>query len=272
MMVTETAASASGLNRFYRRAKRAVHRRIRAGISSVIFRTIGYLCNRYRLPVVIEHRPDSDYDFGRIPDYGRLFQAWTKGNRPNNTGDLARLYMLILNFEQTLGQHVEGSFAELGVYKGNSAALLAHFARRHNRQLYLFDTFSGFDRRDLKGVDSVGRIEFTDTSLEGVRAFVGEDRVTYVPGFFPASAETIEMPEKLAIAHIDCDLYEPMRAALERFYPIMSPGGLLIMHDYSSGHWPGATKAVDEFFADKPESPILMPDKSGSAVVRIARR
>ena len=92
--------------------------------------------------------------------------------------------------------------------------------------------------------------------------------MTYVPGFFPESVKGVALPERLALAHIDCDLYEPMKAALESFYPRLSRGGLLIMHDYASGHWQGATRAVDEFFADKPEKPVIMPDKSGSAVIR----
>lgn len=40
------------------------------------------------------------------------------------------------------------------------------------------------------------------------------------------------------------------------------------MHDYSSLCWPGATEAVDQFFADKPEFIIPVPDKSGTCVVR----
>jgi hypothetical protein len=47
-----------------------------------------------------------------------------------------------------------------------------------------------------------------------------------------------------------------------------SAGGILVLHDYSSGHWQGAKTATDNFFSDKPEKPILMPDKSGSAIIR----
>jgi hypothetical protein len=57
-------------------------------------------------------------------------------------------------------------------------------------------------------------------------------------------------------------------SGLEYFYPRMVPGGFLIIHDYGSLTWEGAEKAVDTFFADKPESVIPIPDSSGSAVVR----
>jgi hypothetical protein len=71
--------------------------------------------------------------------------------------------------------------------------------------------------------------------------------------------------------HIDCDLYEPIRAALEYFYPRMVPGGYIVMHDYTSMAWNGAERAIDEFFADKPESVIPLPDGAGSCVARRAR-
>lgn len=77
------------------------------------------------------------------------------------------------------------------------------------------------------------------------------------------------IPEGTAFAmvHLDCDLYLPTKAALEFFYPKMVRGGLLILHDYDSGCWPGVTLAADEFFADKPEGLIRIPDKSGTAAM-----
>jgi hypothetical protein len=121
-------------------------------------------------------------------------------------------------------------------------------------------------------VDSEQHIHFTDTSLAGVQKLVGTESVTYVQGFFPESARNINitMPQTVAVAHIDCDLYAPMKAGLEWFYPRLSPGGITLLHDYSSGHWPGATQAVDEFFKHLPDKPILAPDKSGTAIVRKA--
>ena len=42
------------------------------------------------------------------------------------------------------------------------------------------------------------------------------------------------MPEDMvfALVHLDCDLYAPMRAGLEFFYPKLVPGGFMIIHDY----------------------------------------
>ena len=46
----------------------------------------------------------------------------------------------------------------------------------------------------------------------------------------------------------------------------MDRGAVLIVHDCNSA-WAGSRQALDEFFADKPEHPVFMPDKSGSAVI-----
>jgi len=248
-------------------AKR-LRRRIRRYVSWAVFRSVGHWLNKYRLPYIIEHRPDFHGTYGQMHDYDALRRGWVHGNQTNNGGDFARFYGLYLNIKQVLDEGVIGDFVELGVYKGNSAVMLAHFGRNACRHTYLFDTFSGFDSRDFKAEDESTRVLFTDTSLEAVQALVGKDGVTYVPGFFPESLAGTSLPDAIAVAHIDCDLYQPMKAAIAEFYPRLSPGGILIMHDYASGGWPGARRAVDEFFRDKPENVIVFPDKSGTALVR----
>jgi tetratricopeptide (TPR) repeat protein len=216
----------------------------------------------------VSHRPDSDAVFHSHPEFAALLPKWTIHNSENNSGDLSRLYLLMLNVKQVLGEGVPGQLAELGVYRGNSAAVLAHYARQFGRQLYLFDTFKGFDTRDLKGVDGSVPQGFQGTSLDLVRAVVGDEAVSYLPGYFPESIPPGLTSETFAIAHIDCDLYEPFKASLAFFYPRLAPGGMLILHDYSSGYFAGAKQAVDEFTRTIPEQPVLMSDKSGTAILR----
>jgi len=193
---------------------------------------------------------------------------WTKGNYVNNAGDLSRYYFLTLTCDQIIEEGLKGNIAELGVYKGNSAYLLAKLARHLETTAYLFDTFQSFDVRDLD--DQTLRVQgaFSDTSLETVRELTGEDNTRFIQGYFPESLNQLPDDLRFCLVHLDCDLYAPFKAALEYFYPRLVDGGFLIMHDYSSYVWDGVEKAVDEFFADKPERPILIPDKSGSAVIR----
>jgi len=74
--------------------------------------------------------------------------------------------------------------------------------------------------------------------------------------------------KKFSLVHLDCDLKKPTMAALEYFYPRIVKGGFLVMHDHSSYCWKGAEEAINEFFKDKPEWVIPVPDKSGSCVIR----
>jgi len=192
------------------------------------------------------------------------------GNKPSY-GDISRFYFFCLAFDQMTKEGVRGDVAELGTYRGETATVLGKMARRLGTTAWILDTFEGFNPADLQGVDAAHAMEFADTSLEAVRALVGEQNVRYVKGYFPESAS--QMPDDLSfcLVHIDCDLYAPISHALKYFYPRLVPGGYLIVHDYASLAWDGAERAVDEFFADKPEAVIPLTDGCGSAVIRKAR-
>jgi len=207
---------------------------------------------------------------GGTLDFDRSLAGFVKDSETNRS-DMARFYAFCLMFDQITKEGIAGDVAELGVYRGHTATLLAGFARRSNRRAWLLDTFEGFRDEDFVGVDAAQRVQFTDTSLEAVRAFVGEENTTYVEGFFPETAVHLPADGRYCLVHVDCDLHKPIAAALDYFYPRMTPGGFLVIHDYASLWWPGAEQAVDEFFADKPESVVPMPDISGSVVVRKAK-
>ena len=226
---------------------------------------------RSKSRLYVAYRPDSDVDFDAHRELRELSEKWIWKNTVNNAGDLPRLYALSMNVKQVMAEGIPGDFAELGVYRGNSAAVLAHYARRYHRSVFLFDTFEGFAVSDLAGVDANKSMEFIDTSLDLVRQNVGDDSVNYIKGHFPASITDEVADRRFSIVHLDCDLYEPTKAALEFFYPRMPSGGLFIMHDYSSLHWDGTKKAIDEFLSQIADKLILIPDKSGTAMLRKSR-
>jgi O-methyltransferase len=182
--------------------------------------------------------------------------------------DQTRFFAFCLIIDQLVKDKVPGEFAELGVFKGNSAQFLASVARRLDRTTYLLDTFEGFDGRDLAENESQLKGAFADTSLEAVRAKVGDEQTVFIKGYFPETASHIPDDASFAFVHIDCDLGEPMMAGLRYFYPRVKPGGFIVMHDYNSLYWDGAEQAIDSFFADKPESIIPLPDFCGSVAVR----
>lgn len=221
----------------------------------------------------VSWQPDSYARFGAHPDFDSLYDRFTKDNFQNNGGDLTRLWSLILNCSKLIEEGVGGDFAELGVWRGNTAAILAHFASRNGRKVWLFDTFEGFDAKDLEGVDASVPQIFSDTSVGVVQEVIGSASscCEFIKGYFPGSFVEPYTEQSFALVSLDCDLYKPMAAGLELFYSRMPKGGMFFLHDYSSKCWPGTTEAVDEFCKRTGEFPILLPDKSGSAVIRKSR-
>ena len=57
---------------------------------------------------------------------------------------------------------------------------------------------------------------------------------------------------KINLVHIDVDLYEPTKVALEQCWPLMVSGGVVVLDEYAFLEWPGETQAVDEFIGSLP--------------------
>jgi len=212
------------------------------------------------------YRPDFQTYLHRIKDYKKLFNTWTVNSPANEAGDMVRFYFLFLQLEDLAKRNVEGDIAELGVFMGTTAKLFKQMLP--GKKIHLFDTFEGFSERDLDAEK-----EYSDavehafaTSIENVKAFVGEEETYYYQGYFPDTAEKLEDDIKFCLIHLDADLYKPQLEGMKFFYDKINPGGLLIIHDCNNG-FSGSRKALDEFFADKPEIPIFIPDKSGTSVI-----
>ncbi len=144
---------------------------------------------------------------------------------------------------------VPGIIAEVGVYRGGSARLIC--AVKGSRDLHLFDTFAGLpeagehDAKFQKGGFA--------SSIDEVRNFLSPfPGVHFHQGLFPATAAGLE-DLRFSFVHLDVDLYESTRAALEWFYPRMNRGSILISHDYDAE---GVHLAFDQFFASRPECVI----------------
>lgn len=234
---------------------------------------VGGLVNMQSEAIAAVSRPERDPFEGSGQTLASLLVALREQSGVMALADVNRIWLFGQLAAMISRDEVIGAIAEFGVYKGKTAKLLRMLCA--DRDLYLFDTFDGFDDRDLGdgGEDAAGREAldraFKDTSETAVRDFVGESSSTHFKaGWFPDSAAGLAEDIRFALVHVDCDLEQPARAALEWFWPRLSPGGVMIFHDHGSGHWPGIARALDEFFTGTPWSPVPMPDRSGSAVVR----
>lgn len=157
-----------------------------------------------------------------------------------------------------------GDVAEVGVYKGGTARLLAETLRGSGKSLLLFDTFAGMPETSAeKDIHQAG--DFSDTSLEQVKRFLdGCERVEFFPGLFPDTAQALS-DRTFCMVHADVDIYPSTRDCCRFFYPRLVAGGILVFDDYGYLSCPGVKSAADEFFADKPETPVFLP--TGQAFV-----
>lgn len=182
--------------------------------------------------------------------------------------DKIRFYNIWFQIERLIKENVIGNFAELGVHKGETAKLIHEMNTK--QKLHLFDTFEGFDQKDLQHENKQGgkynTKEFSDTDLETVKKYIdGGDQVIFHPGYFPSTSIGLE-DEKFSFVHLDADLYLPTLAALKFFHSRLSPGGVIIIHDYNHT-WDGIKKALNEFMPTIPESLIELADWKGSAMI-----
>ena len=172
-----------------------------------------------------------------------------------------RPYSLLSNlnlfFLQELSQRLEredvpGDFVECGVYRGGSAGVLGYDAirSRFQRKLWLYDSFAGMPEAIEKDDDYSRTLKGTCLGSENQtrrilrRLNVAEARYTIVAGLFEDTLPTAEKP-KIALLHIDCDFYNPVKLSLETFYKSVQPGGYVVLNDY--GHFQGSRLATDEF-------------------------
>lgn len=196
-----------------------------------------------------------------------------------NYPDKVRFFNWWFQVERLKRDGVPGDFAELGVYKGESAKIIHRMDP--DRKFHLFDTFEGFKEEDLKGETGEAATyttrNFADTTLELARRTIGgNENIVFHPGRFPESAPTSFLPQlgegvreragAFALVNLDADLYLPSKAALEYFYPRLSRGGVIFIHDYNY-KWPGIKKAADEFVAAIPENLVMVPDMEGTVMI-----
>ena len=180
-----------------------------------------------------------------------------------------RLATLRLFAKDLIERKVAGAVAELGVYTGAFAAQINVLFPE--RTLYLFDTFEGFDIRDVsverqRGYSNAQAGRFGDTSEEVVRRRLPyPDRAIFKKGYFPDSVAGVV--ERFAFVSIDADLYQPVYEGLKFFYPRLNRGGCIIVHDFNNTHFKGAGEAARRYCREQKITPVPLCDLHGSAAI-----
>jgi hypothetical protein len=180
-----------------------------------------------------------------------------------------RLYALYKAIEYLSAAKIAGDIVECGVWRGGSmmcAALTLLRTGDTARLLYLYDTFTGMVPPGDADVDIMNQAAAaqlggaTCDEASHVRAYspietvqrnmastnYPADHVIYVRGDVGQTIPATR-PDAIALLRLDTDWYASTRHELIHLFPRLVKGGVLIIDDY--GHWKGARRAVDEYFA-----------------------
>ena len=211
-------------------------------------------------------------------EYKKLGFSFIGDHDGNDYGRIRTLELLI---DEIKGKKLNGALAELGVFTGEYSKVLNYYFPQ--KELYLYDTFEGFDERDISDDLRSGKFTqefadiFTQTSLEAVQKFVGvKENIHYRKGYFPESIAEEEKEKKFCLVSLDADLYNPTLEGLKFFYPRLESGGYIMIHEYNAivmvegkaQDFSGVKRAVKDFenqFGSIRYVPIA--DRNGTLVI-----
>lgn len=204
---------------------------------------------------------------------------------------LERLVAISKAADYISSRNIPGDFVECGVWRGGASILLAHKLREYSlcKKLYMYDTYAGMSQPSSYDVNTSTGKSALPTFLSSSRdthndwCFASIDDVSFNLNSFglseyirliagPVERTLIDppnLPTQISLLRLDTDWYESTRVELEVLYPLVAPGGVVLIDDY--GHWDGARKAVDEFLASLPSShqPLMwITDRSGRGFVK----
>jgi len=172
---------------------------------------------------------------------------------------------------------IKGVFVECGVWKGGCAAVMAFVSQKFSfgRKAWLFDSFEGLPEPTAedgktakeyalnKAEGNLKTIDKCVAPLKDVEEIffkilkLNKENVVISKGWFQDTLpENKEKIGKIALLRLDGDWYESTKCCLENLYDNVIIGGYIVLDDY--GHWEGAEKALDEFFAKRKISPELI--------------
>jgi O-methyltransferase len=213
--------------------------------------------------------------FEAEPDKRALFdELWREYDAQHGEPHDPVRVMMFMHLLKIANAAPDGDYIELGTHRGFTARLIWRLMDA-SKQFLSFDTFEGFAEPDITIEKQIYANNWTvgnflPTSPEGVFEYVSggkpANNLKVIKGWFPQSFAGYE-DRKFRFVHIDFDLYQPIKVAMELLWPKVVPGGIMLVHDYGCFGFPGAKKAVDEFGAQAGLIPVPMADRWGSVIL-----
>lgn len=188
---------------------------------------------------------------------------------------LERLDNVQFCVEDVIERGVPGDLIETGVWRGGATIFMRGILEAHgvrDRTVWVADSFAGLPRADTERypVDANGPLwhlaHRLAISLEEVRGNFErygllDDQVRFLEGWFKDTLHTVPDPQ-WAVIRLDGDMYGSTMEALTALYPNLTPGGYVIVDDYSAIEV--CRRAVDDYRESNGiEDPIQRIDWNG---------
>lgn len=224
------------------------------------------------------------FNSNKINNFEKYYQICKKESLNVSKERFVSLYQSI---NYIYKNNIEGDFVECGVFMGGSAMMvsfaISEFENANDAQkkLWLYDTFEGManpsihdenilnekaiielknktKKENSKDIWAYSSINYVKENIR--KTNIKTERIKYIEGLVEETLN-IHRPKKIALLRLDTDFYESTKIELEKLYPLLEIGGVIIIDDY--GHWKGCKKAVDEYFIDKKNIFFQQIDYSG---------
>jgi hypothetical protein len=155
---------------------------------------------------------------------------------------------------------LEGDFVECGVWWGLLSKVICQYTdfEKQDKVFYFFDSWGDPNllEKNHKNYDK-------DVFVSVKKRFLKYPNVKFVRGLVPEVLENVKI-EKISYLSIDMNGSIAERFALEKFYDIIVPGGIIYFDDYGWGY-PELRETIDDFFKNKPEKLLHFP--SGNSII-----
>jgi O-methyltransferase len=156
-----------------------------------------------------------------------------------------RLDDLQRRLEDVIREDVPGDMIETGVWRGGASILMRGVLKAHgvtDRVVWACDSFEGLPAPNPRYPADTGAIwhwwKALSIGLEEVQANFDrygllDENVRFLKGWFEDTLPTLA-DRRWALIRLDGDMYQSTITALTHLYPNLSPGGYLIIDDYST--------------------------------------
>lgn len=169
---------------------------------------------------------------------------------------------------------VQGDVAEVGVFQGFFSIKINEVFP--DRMIYLYDTFEGFDENDIdkeqspsqirkknwySAINSISnRVDLIDVIKSNLKY---PHKAIFRKGYFPDSAQ-LDCNCSFSFVSIDLDIYAPTLTALRFFYPKVSGGGYIFIHD---SKFDGVARAIEEFKLEQDFKIVPICDQAETVII-----